>query len=107
MPIQRAVLALRSLRSGGNNVARLAVFRIWAGWRRARVSFCSPTHTPLPRGVGCIIAPRPQRRDGAFRRVVSCAGEAAKRAPRRNPQLAAVHARELVLLAAALHLPFF
>src|SRR6267142_4224341 len=23
-------------------------------------------HTPLLRGVGCIIAPRPQRRDGAF-----------------------------------------
>ncbi len=32
------------------------------------------THTPLPRGVGCIIAPRPQRRDGAFRRVVGCTG---------------------------------
>src|SRR6267142_3235629 len=51
MPIQRAVLALRSLRSGGNNIARPAVLRIWAAWRRARVSFCSPTHTPLRRGV--------------------------------------------------------
>ena len=69
--ITKGGLALRSLRSGGNNIARPAVFRILAAWRRAWTSFCAPTHTPLPRGVGCIITPRPQKRDGAFWRVVA------------------------------------
>ena len=58
----------RSLRSGGNNVARPAVIWVWAGWRRARVSFCWSTHTPLPRSVGCIIAPVPRNGTGLMRR---------------------------------------
>src|SRR5258708_39850442 len=52
-----------------------------------------PTHTPLPRGVGCIIAPRPQRRDGAFLRVVAPTEEGKVKSfttehtePRRKPK---------------------